>query len=112
MTQHQVNTREVLAGLGVDDYFVSDGLPAALKLFKEICDTPDNIVSLRGKPFENLKLQAEEVYKQLLNEGKTTSSVKNFLKDVTQKLWKIIFGFDHLTQSSVRQSYIARNLTA
>lgn len=40
MTQHQVNTREVLTGLGVDDYFVSDGLPATLKLLKEICDTP------------------------------------------------------------------------
>ena len=111
MTQHQVNTREVLTGLGLDDYFVSDGLPAALKLFREICDTPDNIVSLRGKRFENLKLQAEEVCKQLLNEEKNTS-VKNFLKDVTQKLWKIIFGFDHLAQSSVRQSYIARNLKA
>ena len=70
MTQHQVNIREVLTGLGVDDYFVSDGLPAPLKLFKEICDTPENIASLRGKRFENLKLQAEEVYKQLLNEGK------------------------------------------
>ena len=31
MTQHQVNTREVLTGLGVDDYFVSDGLPGSLE---------------------------------------------------------------------------------
>ena len=91
MMQHQVNTREVLTGLGVDAYFVNDGLPAALKLFKEICDTPENIIPLRGKRFENLKLQAEEVYKQLLNEGKNTSSVKNFLrchtKAVENHLW-------------------------
>jgi hypothetical protein len=32
------------------------------------------------------------------------------LKEVTQKLWKIIFAFNHLTQTSTRQRYIAQQL--
>lgn len=31
VSQHQIRTREVLTGLGVDDYFVTNGLPVALK---------------------------------------------------------------------------------
>jgi hypothetical protein len=40
MFQHQIKMREVLSGLGVDDYFTNNGLPAILKLLEEICETP------------------------------------------------------------------------
>jgi hypothetical protein len=44
--------REVLSGLGVDDYFINNGLPAILK---EICETPADIVSIRGARYGKLK---------------------------------------------------------
>jgi hypothetical protein len=47
--------REVLSGLGVDDYFINNGLPAILKLLKEICETPADIVSIRGARYGKLK---------------------------------------------------------
>ena len=75
MSHHQIRTREVLSGLGVDDYFVTNGLPAVLKLLKEICDIPADIVSQRGARYANLKLQADELRKQLENKQNTTSAV-------------------------------------
>lgn len=112
MSQHQIKTREVLSGLGVDDYFINNGLPAILKLLEEICETPADIVSIRGARYAKLKLQAEELKEQLQNKRKATSTVVEiFLKEVTQKLWKIVFALDHLTQTSTRQRYIAQHLT-
>ena len=95
----------------MNNYLVTDSLPKVLKLFKEICDTPTSIVHLRDERYENSKLYAEELHKQLFNEGSSTSSIKNVLKEVSQKLWEILFGFDHLAQSSVRQRNIARHQT-
>jgi hypothetical protein len=48
MSQHQIKTREVLSGLGVDDYFINNGLPVILKLLEEICETSADIASVRG----------------------------------------------------------------
>ena len=75
MSHHQIRTREVLSGLGVDDYFVTNGLPAVLKFLKEICDIPADIVSQRGARYANLKLQADKLRKQLENKQNTTSAV-------------------------------------
>ena len=71
---------------------------------EEICDAPESIVHLIGKRYENLKLQEEELYKQLCNERRSTSSINNLLNEVTQKLLQILFGFDYLAKSAVRQS--------
>ena len=91
---------------------VENGLPAVLKLLKEICDIPADIVSLRGARYANLKLQADELHKQLENKQNATSAVtEDFLKDIAQKLWEIIFALDDHARMSARQRYIAQHFT-
>ena len=63
-----------------------------------------DIVSLRVARYANLKLQADELRKQLENKQNTTSAVtENVLKGITQKLWEIIFALDDRARTSARQ---------
>ena len=112
MSQHQIRTRDVLAGLGVDEYFASNGVPAVLKMLNDICETPADTAAIRGARYANLRIQADVLRCQLKNsQHVTTGAAESFLMNVTYNLWEIIFAKDHNSSSSSRQRYVAQHLT-
>ena len=65
MSQRQIRTREILANLKDNEYFSTNGLCVALNLLEEICKTPDEMPSVRGARYTDMKLQANGIYFQI-----------------------------------------------
>lgn len=105
MSQHQIKTREVLAGLGALEYFRNDGLLTVSKLLDGISTTSSDVVSFRGVRYANLKLQGTKLRTELENIQGSPSTFSEFLKSITQKLWAIIFALDFRASSAARQKY-------
>ena len=55
-----MDIQQVLANLGIEEFFKNEGLPTVENLLQEICETSEQITLLRGKRKTEMKDQAEK----------------------------------------------------
>ena len=85
-TEHQKNTRKVLANLGLDEYFDEKCTTTVKKLLQDIVSAPLAQAKLKGERFIQCQIQAVALLEKITG---ASTEVMDFIRRLTKRLWEI-----------------------